>query len=148
VRQNSDLDCLTSVDRFVPGEQHMLLAAPDAQRDVETVLERAASPGIEPKRGRLSWMPDGWSLHHRVAFDDAVTLRKAIRDVQSAMLAVQPAPQHKPYLQGGLPLAPKFSEHLYLTGGERDLVLPDGATGEALLGGRPPQPPLPAVVCR
>ncbi|MFF6947473.1 hypothetical protein ACFZAD_02290 [Streptomyces iakyrus] len=144
LRQNNDLDCFTSVDRFVPGEQHMLLAAPEAQRDVETVLERAASPGIEPKRGRLSWMPEGWSLHHRVVFDDAVTLRQAIRDVQGAMLAVQPAPQYKPYLQAGLPLAPKFNKRLYLVGGEPDLVLPDGATGEALLDGKPPQPPFPA----
>ncbi|MER6110656.1 hypothetical protein [Streptomyces hirsutus] len=144
LRQNNDLDCLTSVDRFVPGEQHMLLAAPEAQRDVETVLDRAASPGIEPKRGWLSWMPEGWSLHHRVVFDDVVTLRQAIRDVQGAMLAVQPAPQYKPYLQGGLPLAPKFNKHLYLVGGEPDLVLPDGATGEALLNGQPPRPPFPA----
>jgi hypothetical protein len=144
LRQNGDLDCLTSVDRFVPGEEHMLLAAPEAQRDVETVLQRAASPGIEPKRKQLSWMPEGWSLHHRVVFDDAVTLRQAIRDVQGAMLAVQPAPQYKPYLQGGLPLAPKFNKHLYLVGGEPDLVLPDGATGEALLDGQPPQPPFPA----
>ncbi|GHA53301.1 hypothetical protein [Streptomyces anthocyanicus] len=144
LRQNNDLDCLTSVDRFVPGEQHMLLAAPEAQRDVEVVLQRAAAPGVEPKRGRLSWMPEGWSLHHRVVFDDAVTLRQAIRDVQGAMLAVQPAPQYKPYLQGGLPLAPKFNKHLYLKGGEPDLVLPDGATGEALLDGQPPRPPFRA----
>ncbi|MFH9550050.1 hypothetical protein [Streptomyces sp. NPDC017435] len=144
LRQNNDLDCRTSVDRFVPGEQHMLLAAPEAQRDVETVLARAASPGIEPRRGKLSWMPEGWVLHHKVVFDDAVTLRQAIRDVQGAMLAVQPAPQYKPYLQGGLPLAPKFNKRLYLVGGEPDLVLPDGATGDALLDGQAPQPPFTA----
>lgn len=143
LRQNSDLDCFTSVDRFVPGEEHMLLSAPEAERAVETVLARAASPGIERKRGALSWMPQGWSLHHRVVFNDAVTLRQAIHEVQGAMLAVQPAPQYKPYLQGGLPLAPKFNKRLYLVGGEPDLVLPDGATGEALLDGQPPRPPFP-----
>lgn len=144
LRQNSDLDCLTSVDRFVPGEEHMLLAAPEAERDVDTVLARAASPGIERKSGRLSWMPEGWSLRHRVVFNDAVTLRQAIYAVQGPMLAVQPAPQYKPYMLGGLLLAPKFSKHLYLVGGEPDLVLPDGATGEALLDGQPPSPPFPA----
>ncbi|MFM9453401.1 hypothetical protein [Streptomyces europaeiscabiei] len=144
LRQNNDLDCLTSVDRFIPGEQHMLMAAQEAERDVETVLARAASPGRRREPGRLSWMPQGWSLNHRVVFDDAVTLRQAIREVKGAMLAVQPAPQYKPYLQGGLPLAPKFNKHLYLSGGEPDLVLPDGATGDALLDGEPPEPPFPA----
>ncbi|MET8437455.1 hypothetical protein ABZV61_32825 [Streptomyces sp900116325] len=143
LRQNNDLDCLTSVDRFVPGEQHMLLAAQEAERDVETVLARAASPGRRREPGRLPWMPQGWSLHHRVVFDDAVTLRQAIREVKGAMLAVQPAPQYKAYLQGGLPLAPKFNKHLYLSGAEPDLVLPDGATGEALLDGELPDPPFP-----
>ncbi|QFY12969.1 hypothetical protein GBF35_46170 [Nonomuraea phyllanthi] len=143
LRQNAFLDCLTSVDRFVPGEDHMILAAPEAEHDVEAVLERAASPGRRKDAGRLSWMPDGWSLHHRVIFNDAVTLRQAIRDIQGALLAMEPAPQYKPYLEGGLPIAPKLSKHLYLAGGEPDLVLPDGATGGARLDGRLPEPPFP-----
>ncbi|MEU6655877.1 hypothetical protein ABZ904_42610 [Streptomyces sp. NPDC046900] len=141
--QNESLDCRTSVDRFVPGEDHMVLAAPEAARDVEAVLEKAASPRPAPKSS-LSWLPQGWVLYPRVVFEDAVTLKEAIRDVQGALLAVQPAPQFKAALQGGLLLAPKLSRKLYLAGGEPDLVLPDGASGAAVLDGQPQDPPFQA----
>ncbi|MEU8800795.1 hypothetical protein [Spirillospora sp. NPDC048819] len=140
---NALLDCRTSVDRFVPGEEHMILAAPEAEGDLEAVLQRAASTGKAREAGKLSWVPEGWSLRFRVLFDDAVTLKQAIRDVQGAMLATQPAPRYKPYLEGGLPLAPQINKRLYLTGGEPDLVMPDGATGQVLLDGQPPDPAFP-----
>ncbi|MGW3911474.1 hypothetical protein ACWEBX_08075 [Streptomyces sp. NPDC005070] len=141
--QNESLDCRTSVDRFVPGEDHMVLAAPDAARDVEAVLHKAASPRPEP-RSSLSWLPRGWVLYPRVVFEDAVTLREAIREVRGALLAVQPAPQFKAALQGGLLLAPRLSRKLYLAGGEPDLVLPDDASGEAVLDGQRQRPPFQA----
>ncbi|MFJ7946817.1 hypothetical protein ACIQ6K_24650 [Streptomyces sp. NPDC096354] len=142
LRQNESLDCMTSVDRFVPGEQHMIFAAPDAVDDVEKILRKAASPGSSREAGRLTWMPQGWALHRNVVFDDAVTLRRAIRDVQGAVLAVQPLPQYQAYLEGGLLLAPKLSKSLYLAGGgEPELVLPDGASGQATLDGKPQDPP-------
>ncbi|MFF9213243.1 MULTISPECIES: hypothetical protein [unclassified Streptomyces] len=140
---NESLDCRTSVDRFVPGEEHMILAAPEAARDVEAVLDRAASPNRSPKSS-LSWLPKGWVLYPRVVFEDAVALKEAIRDVEGALLAVQPAPQFKASLQGGLLLAPMLSKKLYLAGGEPDLVLPDGASGEAVLDGRRQDPPFQA----
>ncbi|MEV0929223.1 hypothetical protein ACIBMX_03615 [Streptomyces phaeochromogenes] len=143
LRQNESLDCRTSVDRFVPGEEHVILAAPEAAQDVEAVLERAA-PERECKPLRPSWLPQGWILYRRVVFDDAVTLKEAIRDVKGAVLAVQPAPQFKAYLHGGLPLAPKLSTRLYLAGGEPDLVLPDGASGVAVLDGQTQNPPFQA----
>lgn len=144
LRQNESLDCRTSVDRFVPGEEHMLLAAPEAARDVEAVLEKAALSDRDRKPRQLSWLPQGWILYPRVVFDDAVTLKEAIRDIKGAVLAVQPAPQFKAYLHGGLPLAPKLSKRLYLAGGEPDLVLPDGASGEAVLDGQRQDPPFQA----
>lgn len=143
LRHNTLLDCRASVDRFTPGEEHMILASPEAERDLEAVLQRAASTGKAREAGQLSWVPDGWSLRFRVIFNNAVTLKQAIRDVQGAMLATQPTPRYKPYLEGGLPLASKFNKRLYLAGGEPDLVLPDGATGEVLLDGQPPNPPFP-----
>ncbi|MFD8790954.1 hypothetical protein [Streptomyces vinaceus] len=142
LRQDAVLDCRMSVDRFAPGEEHMILAAPDAARDVERVLERAASPGRSKEAGRLGWMPDGWTLHNRVVFDDAVALREAILETEGAVLGAQPAPQFKAYLEGGLRLAPGISKHLYLTGGEPDLVLPDGTSQAALLDGDAQEPPL------
>ncbi|MET8211822.1 hypothetical protein ABZT51_38625 [Streptomyces sp. NPDC005373] len=144
LRQNELLDCRTSVDRFVPGEEHMILAGPGAVGDVEAVLEKAAPPDRERKPRQLSWLPQGWVLYPRVVFDDAVSLKEAIRDVQGAVLAVQPAPQFKAYLDGGLPLAPKISKRLYLAGGEPDVVLPDGASGEAVLDGQAQNPPFQA----
>lgn len=140
---NALLDCRTSVDRFIPGEEHMVLAAPEAERDLEAVLQRAASTGKAREAGQLAWVPEGWSLRFRVVFNSAVTLKQAIRDVQGAMLATQPAPRYKPYLEGGLPLAPQVNKRLYLAGGEPDLVLPDGAAGNVLLDGQPPSPPFP-----
>lgn len=143
-RQDDSLDCRTSVDRFVPGEEHMIIAAPEAAADVEAVLDRAASPGRRKEAGRLSWMPEGWTLYHGVVFDDPVTLKQAIRSVQGAVLAVQPAPQYKMYLQGGLRIAPDLDQRLYLVGGEPNLVLPDGASGEAKLDGQAQDPPIKA----
>lgn len=141
--QNESLDCRTSVDRFTPGDEHIVLAAPDAADDVEAVLQKAASPRPAP-RTSLSWLPRGWVLYPRVVFEDAVTLTEAIRDVKGALLAVQPAPQFKAALQGGLLLAPRLSRKLYLAGGEPDLVLPDGASGEAVLDGQRQAPPFQA----
>ncbi|WP_432168776.1 hypothetical protein [Streptomyces sp. bgisy031] len=144
LRQNESLDCRTSVDRFVPGEEHMILAGPGAVGDVEAVLEKAAPPDRERRPRQLSWLPQGWVLYPRVVFDDAVSLKEAIREVQGAVLAVQPAPQFKAYLDGGLLLAPKISKRLYLAGGEPDVVLPDGASGEAVLDGLEQNPPFQA----
>lgn len=141
--RNDTLDTRTSVDRFVPGEEHMILAGPEAERDLEAVLQRAASIGKAREPGQLPWVPEGWSLRLRVVFNNAVTLRQAIRDVQGAMLATQPAPRYKPYLEGGLSLAPRFNRRFYLTGGEPDLVLPDGPTSTVLLDGHEPEPPFP-----
>ncbi|MGW2795968.1 hypothetical protein [Streptomyces sp. NPDC001269] len=142
LRQNDSVDCMTSVDRFAPGEQHMIFAAPDAVDDVEKILRRAASPGSSREAGRLTWMPQGWTLHRNVVFEDGITLRRAIRDIQGAVLAVQPLPQYQAYLEGGLLLAPQLSKDLYLAGGgEPELVLPDGASGQATLDGKPKDPP-------
>jgi hypothetical protein len=144
LRQDYSLDCRTSVDRFVPGEEHMILAAPEAAADVQAVLDLAASPGRRKEAGKLPWMPEGWSLHHGVVFDDAVTLKAAIRRVQGAVLALQPAPQYRAYLQGGLKIAPDLDRSLYLVGAEPDLVLPDGASGEVRLDQQAQEPPFNA----
>ncbi|MFE2234142.1 hypothetical protein ACFXA4_16455 [Streptomyces sp. NPDC059442] len=133
LRQNVALDCRTSTERFLPGEDHMILAAPEAARDVERILGRAASPGRSKEPGRLSWMPEGWTLHNHVVFDDPVTLRSAILDTKGAVIGTIPAPNFKARLEGGLLLAPDLSRNLYLVGGEPDLVLPDGTVGGVLL---------------
>ncbi|MFG2879144.1 hypothetical protein ACGFYU_29780 [Streptomyces sp. NPDC048337] len=142
LRQNAALDCRTSVDRFLPGEDHVILAAPEAARDVERILERAASQGRSKEGGRLSWMPEGWTLHTRVVFDDALTLRSAILDTKGAVRGTLPLPRFKARLEGGLRLAPDLSKHLYLAGGDPDLVLPDGHSGRVLVDGleRKPEP--------
>lgn len=136
LRQNVALDCRTSAERFSPGEDHMLLSAPEAAPDVERLLRRAASPGRKKEPGRLSWMPDGWTLHHHVVFDDPVALRSAILETAGAVVGTLPIAQFKARLQGGLLIAPDISRSLYLTGGEPDLALPGGAPGRVLLDGR------------
>ncbi|MFH9607113.1 hypothetical protein [Streptomyces sp. NPDC017448] len=136
LRQNVALDCRTSAERFLPGEDHMILSAPEAAPDVERLLRRAASPGRKKEPGRLSWMPDGWTLHHHVVFDDPVVLRSAILDTAGAVVGAMPAPRFKARLQGGLLIAPDISRGLYLAGGEPDLALPDSAPGSVFLDGR------------
>jgi hypothetical protein len=124
-------------DGFRPGEAHVVLAAPTAQRDVQRLLDRAATTGRSADTGKLAWVPQGWSLHKPVIFDDAVTLRRALQEVQGAVGLLQPPAQFKLRLEGGLKLAPSLDPHLYLRGGEPQVVLPDvtGATGTLLVDG-------------
>ncbi|WP_045875846.1 hypothetical protein [Pseudofrankia sp. DC12] len=128
--ENEALDCLSSVDRFVPGNEYMILAAPEAARDVEEVLNKAAAPGRAKAAGRLAWVPAGWTLHHGVRFDDALTLRQAIRGVQGPLLAAAPVLRFRSTLEGGLRLAPDLGKHLYLVGGEPELVVADRRPSE------------------
>ncbi|PNV31715.1 hypothetical protein C1708_04805 [Streptomyces sp. DH-12] len=125
-------------DGFRPGEAHVVLAAPTAQRDVQRLLDKAATTGRSADTGKLAWVPQGWSLHKPVTFDDAVTLRRALKEVQGAVGLLQPPAQFKLRLEGGLKLAPSLNPDLYLRGGEPQVVLPDitESTGTLLVDGR------------
>ncbi|MFZ4292692.1 hypothetical protein ACOZE1_14575 [Streptomyces cellulosae] len=116
-------------DGFRPGEAHVVLAAPAARRDVQRLLDRAATSGRSADTGKLAWVPQGWSLHKPVVFDDTVTLRKALQEIQGMVSLLQPPAQFKLRLDGGLKLAPSLDPRLYLRGGEPHVVLPDTAQG-------------------
>ncbi|MFD7276691.1 hypothetical protein ACFV80_06450 [Streptomyces sp. NPDC059862] len=120
-------------DGFRPGEAHVVLAAPTAQRDVQRLLDKAATTGRSADTSKLAWVPQGWSLHKPVTFDDAVTLRRALQEVQGAVGLLQPPAQFKLRLEGGLKLAPSLDSHLYLRGGEPQVVLPDATEGTGTL---------------
>ncbi|WP_432118262.1 hypothetical protein [Streptomyces sp. bgisy032] len=120
-------------DGFRPGEAHVVLAAPTAQRDVQRLLDKAATTGRSADTGKLAWVPRGWSLHKPVTFDDAVTLRRALQEVQGAVGILQPPAQFKLRLEGGLKIAPSLDPHLYLCGGEPQVVLPDATEGRGVL---------------
>ncbi|MGW4082753.1 hypothetical protein ACWEGS_06940 [Streptomyces sp. NPDC004822] len=122
-----------TTDGFRPGEPHVVLAAPTAQRDVQRLLDKAATTGRSADTSKLSWVPQGWSLHKPVTFDDAVTLRRALHEVQGAVGLLQPPAQFRLRLEGGLKLAPSLDPHLYLTGGEPQVVLPDEVEGTGVL---------------
>ncbi|GAA2423638.1 hypothetical protein GCM10010421_07450 [Streptomyces glaucus] len=123
----------TDTDGFRPGEAHVVLAAPTAQRDVQRLLDKAATTGRSADTGKLAWVPQGWSLHKPVTFDDAVTLRRALKEVQGAVGLLQPPAQFKLRLEGGLKLTPSLSPHLYLRGGEPQVILPDTTEGTGAL---------------
>ncbi|MEU1502752.1 hypothetical protein [Streptomyces sp. NPDC005732] len=125
-------------DGFRPGEAHVVLAAPTAQRDVQRLLDKAATTGRSADTSKLAWVPQGWSMHKPVTFDDAVTLRRALKEVQGAVGLLQPPAQFKLRLEGGLKLAPSLDSHLYLRGGEPHVVLPDAmeSTGTLLVDGK------------
>ncbi|MFJ5557316.1 hypothetical protein ACIQCD_07795 [Streptomyces sp. NPDC093250] len=125
-------------DGFRPGEAHVVLAAPSAQRDVRRLLDKAATTGRSADTGKLPWVPQGWSLHKPVTFDDPVTLRRALKEVQGAVGLLQPPVQFKLRLEGGLKLAPSLDSHLYLRGGEPQVILPDAteSTGTLLVDGK------------
>ncbi|MGW6874662.1 hypothetical protein ACWGHA_20250 [Streptomyces xanthophaeus] len=133
--RNDALGVWASTDGFVPGEQHVVLAAPEARSDVQRLLDRAASAGRLQEASRLSWMPEGWSLHRPVVFDDALTLRKALHEVQGTVGSLHPSAQFKLRLEGGLRLAPRLDQQLFLTGAEPSVVLPDATDGNLLLDG-------------
>ncbi|WP_329499162.1 hypothetical protein [Kitasatospora herbaricolor] len=120
-------------DGFRPGEAHVVLAAPTAQRDVQRLLDKAATTGRSAETSKLVWVPQGWSMHKPVTFDDAVSLRRALQEVQGAVGLLQPPAQFKLRLEGGLKLAPSLDAHLYLRGGEPQVVLPDVTEGTGTL---------------
>ncbi|MER6325274.1 hypothetical protein [Streptomyces coelicoflavus] len=122
-----------ATDGFRPGEAHVVLAAPTAQRDVQRLLDRAATTGRSADAGKLAWVPQGWVLHKPVIFDDAVTLRRALREVQGVVGLLQPPAQFKLRLEGGLKLAPSLDPRLYLRGGEPRVILPDTVEGAGTL---------------
>jgi hypothetical protein len=125
-----------STDGFRPGEAHVVLAAPTAQRDVQRLLDKAATKGRNIDTSKLVWVPQGWTMHRPVTFDDAVTLRRAIQEVQGAVSLLQPPAQFKLRLEGGLKLVPSLDPHLYLRGGEPQVVLPDATEGTPLVDGK------------
>ncbi|MFD7547880.1 hypothetical protein [Streptomyces sp. NPDC059816] len=125
-----------STDGFRPGEAHVMLAAPSAQRDVQRLLDKAATPGRSADTGKLAWVPRGWSLHKPVTFNNAVTLRRALQEVQGAVGILKPPAQFKLRLEGGLKLAPSLDPHLYLRGGEPHVVLPNAVDDTLLVDGK------------
>ncbi|MFI8068894.1 hypothetical protein ACIF85_08870 [Streptomyces sp. NPDC086033] len=131
--RNDVLGVWTSTDGFTPGEGHVVLAAPEARSDVQRLLDRAASGGRRQETARLSWVPENWSLHRPVVFDNAMTLRQALREVQGTVAFLHPTAQFKLRLEGGLRLAPRLDPQLYMTGGEPSVVLPDAAEGALLV---------------
>jgi hypothetical protein len=122
-----------ATDGFRPGEAHVVLAAPTAQRDVQRLLDKAATTGRSADTSKLPWVPQGWSLHKPVTFADAVTLRRALQEVQGAVGLLQPPAQFKLRLEGGLKLAASLGSHVYLRGGEPQVVLPDATEGTGTL---------------
>ncbi|MFJ3861706.1 hypothetical protein ACIPRL_36480 [Streptomyces sp. NPDC090085] len=133
--RNDVLGVWASTDGFIPGEQHVVLAAPEARSDVQRLLDRAASAGRRQEGSRLAWMPEGWSLHRPVVFDDDLTLRKALHEVQGTVGSLHPSPQFKLRIEGGLRLAPGLDPQLFLTGAEPSVIMPDAAEGNLLLDG-------------
>jgi hypothetical protein len=123
-------------DGFRPGEAHVVLASPTARRDMQRLLDKAATTGRNSDTSRLAWVPRGWSMHRPVTFDDAVTLRRALQEVKGAVSLLQPPAQFKLRLEGGLKLAPSLAPHLYLRGGEPHVVLPDAMDGTLLVDGK------------
>ncbi|MGF1425611.1 hypothetical protein [Kitasatospora sp. LaBMicrA B282] len=124
-------------DGFRSGEAHVVLAAAGAQQDVQRLLDRAATTGRSADTSKVAWVPRGWSMHRPVTFDDAVTLRRALQEVQGAVGLLRPPAQFKLRLEGGLKLAPSLDAHVYLRGGEPQVVLPDASesTGPLLIDG-------------
>ncbi|MGW7619736.1 hypothetical protein ACWGLG_28600 [Streptomyces antimycoticus] len=122
-----------ATDSFRQGETHVVLAAPTAQRDVQRLLDKAATTGRSADTSKLAWVPQGWSLHKPVTFADAVTLRRALHEVQGAVGLLQPPAQFKLRLEGGLKLAPSLGSDVYLRGGEPQVVLPDATAGTGTL---------------
>ncbi|WP_431681296.1 hypothetical protein [Kitasatospora sp. KL5] len=124
-----------SASAFVPGEEYIVLAAPEAQSDVRRLLDRAASPGRPREGGRLPWVPEGWAVHTGVVFNSAVTLRRAVSEIQGAVDSLRPTQEFDLRLVGGLRLAPVLERQLYLVGGEPSVVIPDDASETLLVDG-------------
>jgi hypothetical protein len=132
--RNDSLGVWVSTDRFIPGEEHVVLASPAAEPDVQRLLDRAASAGPRKERNP-GWVPDRWSLHQRVVFDSAVTLRKALGEVSGVIGSLEPVAPYKLHRVGGLRLAPKLDRDLYLTGGEPSVLLPEPEGGVLVVDG-------------
>lgn len=101
-----------SVDSFVPGERHFVLAGPSVAESVEEQLRHWSTEAIsaQPAPARLS----SWRLFGNVVLQGGETLEGALGDRR-------PTFKHRFAFHGGLPLETPRS---YLSGGAPDVWLP------------------------
>jgi hypothetical protein len=135
LHMSRELGCWTSVEQIRPGEPAWLLVGAERLEAITGVLERIARPRWAVLE-RAGVAPPGWILLRDVIIDRAP---EEADDIPAALL---PRTSNRLALSGGLPM-PR-PPHLYLTGGDPDLVLPaqeEGAPALALeLDGRPLAP--------
>jgi hypothetical protein len=137
LHMSRELGCWTSVEQVRPGDPAWLLTGVDRLEAITSVLERIARPRWEVVE-RDGVAPPGWILLRDVIID------RAPEKAEGIPAALLPRTSNRLALNGGLPMA--RPPHVYLTGGDPDLVLPvqeEGAPALALeLDGRPLSPGL------
>lgn len=144
LHKHAELGCWASADRLRPGEEAWLLVQETIAEQVGGFLrEHARRSG---SRALWSWVtrrgasPSGWRLARGVCVDSAVS------EQRDQLSRLRPRLQNRLALQGGL-LLPRGS-HVYLSGGEPDLWLPDGdsgSTSDISVDGVTQTPPGPMV---
>lgn len=122
LHKHLELGCWASADRLRPGEEAWVLVQDAIADRVEAFLRdharRADSRPLWSWVTRAGASPSGWRLARGVCVDSAVA------DHRDGLSRLRPRLQNRLSLQGGLRL-PRGS-HVYLSGGEPDLWLPDG----------------------
>lgn len=109
---------------ITPYEEHVLLVAPPAEAEVLRALKVAAAPGWKLARSTLV---QGWVTYLNVIFASPSALEQVTGSVREAVaLVLRPDAGIRPTLCHGLQVKPGLGRHLYLAGGEPDLLLPAG----------------------
>jgi hypothetical protein len=104
-----------SVEQIRPGEAAWLLVEGERLEQVQGLLERQARPGWKVIESE-GIAPRGWKLIRGVVVDPVETSE------DPALGRLIPRRSNRFTLSGGLPL--KRGEHLYLTGGDPDVMVP------------------------
>ena len=108
---------LIAVRRVEPGQRHWILIRSDQCEAATELLSEIAREGWADKPDSA---PDGWSLLSNVTVD--LPPRGPVPPLLEPLV---PAVDARPELRGGLPVAKREGDRVYLLGGEPDLWLPE-----------------------
>lgn len=142
LRQHPHLGDWVSTEYFEPGEQHWILAADSAVREVRSMVQTLGGRTV---REAVTPVP-GWKLFKGVRAVNGSSFARTLDEGGAHVHVLEPQIRQDAELSGGLRIAPEYRAGAgvaghYLRGGAPDLLLPaaespDGRV-EVVLDGHP-----------
>ncbi|MFH9004571.1 hypothetical protein ACH4E5_15175 [Streptomyces afghaniensis] len=134
LRMHPHLGEWVSTEYFEPGEQHWILAADAAVRDVRTMVNALGTRKVREAAGPVA----GWRLFKGVRAVSGIGLTRTLDRGGAHVHVLEPQARQRAELSGGLRIAPEYRAGAgvaghYLRGGAPDLRLPAGEPPDRLV---------------